>query len=197
MRDAAFVTAIVTTLFAGPRAIPADYQDSEWQTANRIMGRNFIDPIAAEKFLEITYTERQYQDLTKIPFSKTTLEECKDTHILFPGYPLSLADLRGKSPMKIGFSAEDTSSWLVKQPFATKERVVLRWYLIRKTPVPTAQRWAGALPKELHFDEQIPTAVELVYAIVLHYLRTGKRMFRFPDRIYTSCASGDAGLNRL
>src|SRR5258708_4650210 len=49
-----------------------------------------------ESIFGVTYTPEPRAGLQGIPFSKEVLKACAGTHMLFPGLPLSLLDIREK-----------------------------------------------------------------------------------------------------
>src|SRR3989344_4004711 len=143
--------------------------------AKDIMGENFIGLEEVEKHLDIAFSKKDAEKLAEIPWSEETLEEVKHTHILVPGYPLSILQIREKVPQGIFLSYKD--AWYNNQPFATEEKVEMGWYLIRKGIQPTStgktyQEQLALLSK----DEENPKAVEMVYAKTLFWL-TRKEKF--------------------
>jgi hypothetical protein len=156
------------------------------QTARAIMGRNFLGIEDVQKRFDVTYTPEQLASLEQVPFTAEVLEECKDTHILFPGYPITILDIRQRTKKKAKkvFYA-DRDAWYNDQKFAKDEEVGLRWYLIRKDIVEnsTSKTW-DEQRKLLGPNEEVPQAAAVVYMIILYYLVTGIRLF---ERIYARC----------
>src|SRR3989338_632377 len=164
--------------------------------AREIMGeRNVFSSEDAEHYWGITLSSEERAALETIPFSKAELEACKDTHLLTAVLPLSILqmDERNKELIKEGKLPPGTellydaskSSWYHNEPFA-KERGTAHWALIRKTIVPdstnkTYKEQLGLLAGE----EDVPSTQALIYAILSHFLETGKRLFpRFSLRTH-------------
>ncbi len=145
------------------------------QKARQIMGRSFIGVDAVTHHLGVRFLARQLENLNKVPFSEKTLLECRETHILAAGYPLSLRELRERSPS--GLIDPDQNPWYGQMPFATQETVGLRWYLLRAGILPESTNSTFEEQESLLVQEEIPLACELVYVTVLHYLVNGIRLF--------------------
>jgi hypothetical protein len=146
------------------------------QYAREIMGRNFLGTKEVEEhFGELS--PEQEEALSIIPFSKETLEECKDTHILVADIGLSIMDIRKLEKCKGLLRDQD---WYETEDFA-KHTDQPSWRLIRKTPVENSflktwdEQQALLDPK----IDEIPLARQVVYTTILHFLATGERLFRF------------------
>ncbi|MBI2278675.1 MAG: hypothetical protein HYU81_01265 [Candidatus Brennerbacteria bacterium] len=61
--------------------------------ARLIMGPNFRSVEEVFAALNRKLTERDFNALTTIPYSEETLEECRETHLLRPEFPINLIDL--------------------------------------------------------------------------------------------------------
>lgn len=148
--------------------------------AKEIMGTSYLGPEDVMKHFGVSFTDKELVQLREIPFTEAELEACKDTHILFVGYPLSILDIRNK----VGhlFYNQD---WYEKESFAKKERVNLQWYLIRKGEVPnsTSKTWQEQ-QSLLASDETTPRACEVIFMVMLYFLVTGKRLL---ERMYVRC----------
>jgi len=150
--------------------------------AQRIMSKNFFGIEDAIKHFGIKPTEEQFETLSEIPYSEDVLEECKDTHILVAIFPISILEIRKRVDSNLFYK----QGWYDHQEFA-KEKGVLRWKLIRKVPVPdsTSKTWKKQL-KLINNNEEVPTAQEMVYAIMGYYLKNGEQLFK---RIYVRTSS--------
>jgi len=176
--DPAYVRRIVRFMQAGGYSPSTDQK-----RARDIMGSNFLGVEDVIKHLGISFTDDELSALRDIPFPESVLTECKDTHILFPGYPLTILDIRSKVPQELFYSHGD--AWYNNEKFAKKEKVGLRWYLIRKDIIQnstskTYQEQTALLPD----TEEVPRACEVVYMIILYYLAYQKRLF---ERLYGRC----------
>lgn len=178
-----------------PQSVPRMQCATDERVAREIMGRNFLGLDAALTKFGIVMTEEELLNYPEIPWSEDELEQCKNTHLLVAGYPLSILDVRAKAPRnpKTFYRYED--GWYNNQRFATEERVSPRWYFIRKTPVDhSASKTWNEQQKLILSHEEVPRACELVYAIVLYYLVTGERLF---PSIYVRTADIDSDGDRV
>jgi hypothetical protein len=149
--------------------------------ACEIMGKNFLGTEEISRHFGVKFDAKQLVQLATIPFTETTLQACKKTHILVAGYPLSIWDIREDEARRdLFYSREkDVVRNKNKEPqYVSEETVRLRWYLIRKSVAPKSTKKEYmeqvALLKE---NEEVPQACELVYAIILYYLARSSRLF--------------------
>jgi len=63
------------------------------ETAQKIMGKNYIGIADVQNSLGVKYTPEQRKVLATIPYSEATLRETATTHILVAGYPLTFSEL--------------------------------------------------------------------------------------------------------
>jgi hypothetical protein len=150
-------------------------------TQNRafeIMGPNFFGVADAIQHFQVIPSPHKLDDLSRVPFSEQTLEECRDTHVLLAVFPLSINQIRNRVA-----GDHDTlfcgSDWYHDQPFAT-ERGKTEWQLVRKTPVPSStgpMAWEERLAL-LAKNEEVPRARVVVYMMVGYYLVTGDLLLR-------------------
>lgn len=144
------------TLVGGTQAVET------WVGVKEIMGRNAISLDETEKTFRFSYTEFQRGQLTIIPWSAETLRACADTHVLFPGYPLTIAEMIKRQPI--------VNIWFghAERTFVTQEKVELRWYLMRKGAMPysVGRKFTDQLTL-LSPQEEVPRACELMYGLAL------------------------------
>jgi len=150
--------------------------------AKKIMGKNMLTLPNVEWHFDVRFTEAEEDRLYRIPWSEEVLEECKYTHILFPGYPLTILDIRDKAPKVFAHSYE--CAWYNNQDFARKEKVNLRWYLIRKESLEGFFESYSKQKNLLKKNEEIPRAVEVIYMTALYYLANNVRLF---ENYYVRC----------
>lgn len=144
--------------------------------AKEIMGKNMLTLPRVEWHFDVRFTVAEDNQLRRIPWSEKVLQECKDTHVLFPGYPLTILDIRDKAPKGTFYSYEN--AWYNNQDFARKEKVNLRWYLFRKEVVNGS--FSKIYPEQLTLlpeNEEVPRVVEVVYMTILYYLVNNIRLF--------------------
>lgn len=122
----------------------------------------------------VSYTEKQRAALKDIPFSEAVLKACAGTHMLFPGFPMSLLDVR-TAFADLFYSK--TGGWYANQKFATIQ-VQPVWHLLCMEPVP------GSLGKSwseqrtlLAPNEEVSSAALVAFATMLHYQSTKHRLF--------------------
>jgi hypothetical protein len=117
--------------------------------------------------------------LATIPFDEATLRSCRETHVLVADIGLSIIDVRGR--MKRGLFCSNEDAWYNTQEFAKRTEGVA-WRLIRKTPVQNSvnKNWDEQKALLGEYDT-VPTARQVVYAIMLTFVTTGERLF---ERIY-------------
>jgi len=141
-----------------------------------IMGRNFFGIEEAIQYFGINPSHEQLITLSKIPFpfSKATLQNLKDTHILVAVFPLSILELRAKIDSKFFYD----ESWYGKGFVFATECDEVSWKLVRKSPVDnsTSKSWRKQLVL-LGEDEEVPRARVMIYTIIGHFLATGERLF--------------------
>jgi hypothetical protein len=164
--------------------------------AREIMGRNFLGVEEAMRHYGEQFTEEQLAALAEVPFSEAVLEECKNTHVLVAGFPISILDIRAKAPNKkpkTFYSYKDAR--YNNQAFATNEKVNVRWYLVRKEAVADSTYKTYDKQKALLSEhEEVPRACELVYAVVLYFLAADERLF---PNIYVRCSDVSSGGDRV
>jgi hypothetical protein len=153
---------------------------TSWEHAAHIMGKNYLGVCCVQRFFHLSYTHGELQQLGIIPYSKETLRACKDTHVLVAGAPLSMNGIR-----RIARSDFYDTDWYDHEAFANDKRLRIRWYLIRKEPVPesrgkTYDQQTTLLTKE----EEVPFACEVTYMVILYWLVHGERLL--PD-VYVRC----------
>jgi hypothetical protein len=125
--------------------------------AKGIMGDHMIIIQEMLNCFGVTFSQgHDLSDLSVVPFSGEILAACKETHILYPGYPLSIMEMRKRISEKF-FSSRD-GDWYVHKPFATLSVVSARWHLVKKQ---------GILEGALLESEQLARACDLVFAIIL------------------------------
>lgn len=160
------------------------------------MGNNFFGPQEAATHFGAKWTQEQLDALATIPFSEEVIEACKDTHVLVAGYPMSLIQVRSKAnkAKKGKLFYTPSGGWYDTQAFATKTKVEVRWYLIRKQPVDNSTNKSWDEQQALLKDESTPTACVMVYTIMGHFLNTGERLFA---NIYVRCSDIDSDGSRV
>ena len=133
-----------------------------------------LDDVA--RIFGATYTPEQQAALQVIPFSDDILKACTGTHMLFPGFGLSLLDIRDKNADL--FRSKTGGWWAGEKQTFSRASVPVRWHLLRTTPVPESfsKTW-DEQRKLLLPDEEVPSAATLAFATMLHFKASGRRLF--------------------
>ena len=169
--------------------IAINFQESPGQVhARKIMGPNFLGIPEAIQHFYVTPNTDQLEVLGEIPFSAEVLEACKDTHLLVAVFPISILDIRGRIDEGIFYQQD----WYDTQAFA-QETGETRWCLIRKNEVPDSitKNWQEQLAL-LTKTEEVPTAQQLTYLVILNFLVTGERLF--PEIYVRTSSLGSDGV---
>jgi hypothetical protein len=154
---------------------PASHARARW-----IMGTNFLGLEEVRRGYGGVYTEEQLQQLTEIPFMEETLRACKDTHVLVAGAPLSVNVIR-----TLAESDFFHTDWYRQEPFANDRKVTVRWYLLRKEPVPKSRsKTYDQQCSLLMEEEEVPFACEVTYVVILYWLTHGERLL---PEVYVRC----------
>jgi len=144
--------------------------------ARKIMGGNFLGLEDVIKHFGASFSDDELKALAEIPFDEKTLRGCHKTHVLFPGYPLSVLEVRSKIPRGTFWSYED--AWYDSQTFSANEKVELRWYLVSRDILSgsTSKNW-DEQEKLIPESWERPSAVEMAYMAALYKLTRGKDLF--------------------
>ncbi len=160
------------------------------KSARKIMGKNFFGIEEAGRYFRVNITPQQRKTLLEIPFSKTVLEEAKDSHILVAVFPLSPLTIDSKMDPGLFYG----NVWFREESFLT-DSGELKWQLVRKTPVEnsTAKTWQDQQALIAREDE-VPSAQVMAYTIGGYYLATGERLF---ERTYVRTSTKDSNNYRV
>jgi hypothetical protein len=155
------------------------WESVEQKRAAAIMGDHFYGIGHTMARLGEAYTLEQLEALEHIPFSLTLLERCKKTHVLLPGFPLSLDELynhknkrpdiwmedKGGRPKNLHF--EDYQAWQ-EQDFWVRRKMEMRWHLIRIAYKDSTDHYESReyqhQASKLAENEYVPHLVDLLYA---------------------------------
>jgi hypothetical protein len=152
--------------------------------ARQILGANFHGVDEVQRHMWAEYTHDQLAALAVTPFSEETILDCKDTHLLIAGAPLSIPDLYERHSNL--FWPVGSRAWYRDRPFPFNKSVPVRWNLIRKAAIPGSPgKSYDEQQKLLPREEEVPLACEVAYAFVLHFLSTGEPLLK---RMWMRCA---------
>ncbi len=133
-----------------------------------------LDDVQTQFGVEFTPAERAV--LQEVPFPEDVLKACAGTHMLFPTLALSLLQIRDRHA---GLFYSKTGRWHTgeSERFA-RVLMPVRWHLLRMTPLPESftKTWDQQCSLLSEGDE-VPSAVAVAFATVLHFTMTGKRLF--------------------
>jgi len=157
------------------------------EQAREIMGRNFLGTKEVEEHFGELSPEQQ-EALSIIPFSKETLESCKDTHILVADIGLSVMDITKLKKCKGLFHK---NHWYKNYLFPNLTQQP-SWRLIRKTPVKNSfdKNWEEQQALLDPQTDEIPLARQVVYMMILRFLATGEWLF---EKVYVRIRNSDVG----
>ena len=143
--------------------------------ALEIMGKNFFGVEEAAKCFGF------YNSVwvLEIPFTETTLEECKDTHILIAVFPISITGIRSKVGSELLPIHSFFSNFEYCNESFANDSGKDEWQLVKKVPVSNSIK-KNRIEQEalLSVNEFVPSTRVMVYAIVGYYSTTGERMFK-------------------
>jgi len=178
-------TCALGGLFVGGLTWPAVGRVSP-PLARHIMGKNFLGVEELSQHFHIRLTREELAKVRDIPFSESTLRQCKDSHILFlgvgwdtEGKPLTITRLREMFPVtgQPRFRSYPKSP-SAPQEYADQATAELRWYLIASSLREESRSkpyWQQELfLKENEYRER---AVVYVYMILLMFKARGERLF--------------------
>jgi hypothetical protein len=150
------------------------------EIARDIMGKNFLGLAEVEQGYGIALRVEQF---AKIPFSEETLKACRDTHVLVAGAPLSVNAIR-----RIADNDFFLTGWYSGEPFANDRKVSVRWYLLRKEPVPESRNKTYNQQIALLKEEEVPFACEVTYMVILYWLTHRECLL---SNVYMRCQDKD------
>jgi hypothetical protein len=158
--------------------LPGDHK-----RAHAIMGENMLGITEVERCFGRLTTE-QALELVKIPFGDEILRGCAQTHILVADIGISLLEVLVRACGAQGHE----NDWLNDKEFAQSTGVVARWRLVRKEPIEKkaycsfvgffTDEWSQQKVSKDGVVDEVPTARELVYTMILYFLVVGKRLFQ-------------------
>ena len=145
------------------------------EQAAEIMGQNFYSLEDVKQLFDSRFTEEELEDLAVVPYSMEILEENSWDHVLIPCTPVSLMEME----YLFTRSKFRACHWYVSQEFANTPAEV-GWKLVDTTPVldSMGKSWEQQLDL-LSKEEDVPSAVVLAQVILLHYQRTGQKLFDY------------------
>ncbi len=152
--------------------------------AKVIMGSNYHDPAQWAKACGFRLTKAHKELFSTVPFSATLLKLLAKTHMLVPVLPLSIMQLHGRHTALF----YQSDPWYASEAFGS-EKAEVGWLLVMREVVPgsTSKNWSNqqALTPE---SEHIPSATQLVQAIICHAVLTTERLL---PAIYARTSSVD------
>ena len=140
--------------------------------ARKIMGPNFIGPKEIYAAFGLPYGENERFELDVIPFQPSTLERCKDTHVLIAVFSLSLIELREREEKL--FADQDWSS--INSFVSSKGKST--WRFVRKTCVRDSSNNDFAAQRALlSRHEMVPSAHTVAYLAAAYFRIRSEKLF--------------------
>jgi uncharacterized protein (TIGR02996 family) len=162
---------------------------AELAAAGIVGATNLLGILDVERHFRRPYAEEELRLLAEIPFSEATLVECKDTHVLFPGAPLSLVEIR---TLALDACWLDWYDW---ETFGSDRKVGCRWHLLLQQPMPlSCGRSYDQQCAILANEEEVPFACEVTYMVMLYWLTHHERLL--PD-VYVRCRDNNTSGQRI
>jgi hypothetical protein len=116
-------------------------------------------------------------------YYEQTLQNCKDTHILFPGCPITIYELSCKKPDLIIFNHDCREGfWYDYKDFIYKDIPKCRWYLVKKDLI------FNHPGPQIDDNEEMLTPVEIIFMILLNQEVHHTRLF---SNTYLRCVKKD------
>lgn len=159
--------------------------------ARDIMRENFLGAKEVAEYFGIQLTQKELAKIAELPFSEETLQECKDTHILFlgtdhdsKGEPLTIKRFYQMfpkiflDPKKSRLGRESVAVAKGSEDFVNKETPELRWYLISKSILEGSKKDFQEQNTLLKKQEYRERAIVYIYMVFLLFKVTGERLFQ-------------------
>lgn len=174
------------------------------ETAQKIMGKNFIGPKELEKisrFFKIAVPK----SVPDVPFEESLLKRIKKEYILIlgigknnKGESLTINRMREMFGINPGKSEPCfyNQDWYLKEKFANKITLKPQWYLIK---ISVNQNTRAVHPdnliKKLKNSEQFPLAILCAYTFFANYFLSKGKMLWEKDFVW--CQDKDANGDRI
>ncbi len=151
---------------------------TEEVTALRSMRDNYISRHGLSHNLA-HFTEAEWKHLERIPFKESVMDDCADTHVLFPYKPISVDQLHKENPE---FFGTRYTSHLYHGNEWAYEKSSLGWYMVRKDAHPgsVGKQWDSQI--KLKGYKSSPSVAVLVYMAIAYYKMNGKWLIEEPVR---------------
>lgn len=151
--------------------------------AKEIMGNNMISVEDVTQTFNVEFSIKQMTQLMGSSYYEQTLQHCKDTHILFPGYPLTIFELSYKKPGLVICDRDCREGfWYDYKDLIYKDTPKCRWYLVKKDLILNNAR------PQIEENEEMLSPVEIIFMLVLSQQVTHARLF---PNTYLRCFKKD------
>lgn len=204
----------------GEETRSAEQNISSTDQAREMLGKNFIgveEIIKVAEWTNLPKKQEEYGIIPPIPYGTDFLKTLQGDYILILGFPFdenralltlnALRDFYGVDPA-IKEPCFYNQDWYLKEDFAGKTTLELKWYLIRKKVIEDTR---GKRPEEitetLEKEQGFPSAILTAYTFFLYYLLNKERLWETDflwcsdkdgngDRIYTGRYTDPRGINK-
>ncbi len=188
--------------------------------AKKIMGKNFIgvgEILKVAEFTNLPKKQEDYGTIPLIPYSTDFLKTLQEDYILILGFPFD----ENKAPLTLNalrnFYGIDPAikepcfynqDWYLREEFANKTTLELKWYLICKKVIEDTR---GKRPEEIvesmKKGQEFPSALLTAHTFFLYYLLNKEKLWETDfvwcedkegngDRIYTGRYTDQRGMNK-
>jgi|GEM_PF-862040 len=188
LRRARLGDAIDATLAGTQTPVQLATASSTWGDALTVIPRNNrISIESVEQRLLVLFSPQQRMALQRIPFATETLRACANTHVLFPGFPITIEQMVNRPTPPVIFDNNSRAIITLNETIKSQQPE-LRWYLLRcgiapKSTYQNYDRQIAQLPKY----EEAPRLAEVIYGMVLKAMVHECRLFQ---RHYVRCSPG-------
>ncbi|MGA1840224.1 MAG: hypothetical protein ACMUIU_06315 [bacterium] len=151
------------------------------------MGDNMVSIEDVSQTFDVKFSIEQITQLLTNTYYEKTLQNCKHTHILFPGYPITIYEISCQKPDLLICDCDCREGfWYDYKDFIYKDTPQCRWYLVKKdlifnNPVP-----------QINEDEEMLSPVEIIFMILLFQQVNNIKIF---SNAYLRCFKKDYPYN--
>lgn len=198
----------------------AEQNISSIDQAKEIMGKNFIgveEILKVAEWTDFPKKQEDYGTIPAIPYSPDFLKSVREEYLLILGVPVD----ENRNPLTLNvlrnfYGIDPTikepcfynQDWYLREEFANKTTLELKWYLIRKKVIEDTR---GKRPEEIvesmKKGQEFPSALLTAHTFFLYYLLNKEKLWETDfvwcedkegngDRIYTGRYTDPRGINK-
>lgn len=156
---------------------------TDQRRSKTIMKDNMISIEDVAQAFDIEFSIDQINQLVENTYYERVLQGCKNTHILFPGYPITPYEISCKKPDLFFFNCDCREGfWYDYKEFIYKDTPQCRWYLLKKDLILNNPR------PQIDDNYEILSPAEIIFMIVLYQAVNNIRLF---PNVYLRCFKKD------